>query len=171
VKAGCPAGTVDAGITLGELQRTAKSVLNFVMKSEDFRTSNGYPTYAEEYAKETTEFFTVETEPAPVKPVLTELCIDGVPYPAFDAKKFSYQVFVRDIDVRVPKVEAVAAEGEISIVQPTLENPYAKVTVSKDSASNTYKVLFTNAVDLEPVGEDPIYAKVENIFIDGGMKL
>lgn len=167
VKAGCPAGTVDAGITLGELQRTAKSVLNFVMKSEDFRTSNGYPTYAEEYAKETTEFFTVETEPAPVKPVLTELCIDGVPYPAFDAKKFSYQVFVRDIDVRVPKVEAVAAEGEISIVQPTLENPYAKVTVSKDGASNTYKVLFTNAVDLEPVGEDPIYAKVENIFIDG----
>ena len=167
IKAGSPAGTVDAGITLGELQRNAKSVLNFVMKSEDFRTANGYETYAEEYAQEVTEFFQVDTKKAPAKPVLEELIIDGTPYPAFDPKKFSYQIFVRDIDVRVPVVEATSVEGEISIVQATQENPYAKIMVSKDGATNTYKLLFTNAVDLEPVGENPIYAKVDKILIDG----
>ena len=167
LKAGCPEGTVDAGITLGELQRTAKSVLNFVMKSEDFRTSNGYATYAEEYAGETTEFFTIDTEKAPEKPVLTELTIDGNTYPAFDSKKFSYRIFVRDLEERVPVTEAKSAEGEVSIVQATPENPSAKITVEKDGVINTYKIIFTNAVDLEPVGEDPVYAKVENIFIDG----
>ena len=166
VNSGSPEGTVDSGITLGELQQTAKRVLTFVMRSENFRESNGLPTYAEEYVGTTGDWFTVDTEKAPEKPVLSGVSIDGENLNSFSPLKREYKIFVRDLS-KMPTVEAVSEEGEVEITQADPENGCAVIRVTNENGTNTYRIYFTNDVDLEPVGDNPVYAKVNSISVNG----
>lgn len=166
VNQGCPQGTVDQGITLGELQRTARNVLNFVLKSENFRTENGLPTYGEEYIQTIRDWFTVDTVKAPEKPVLSQVSIDGKNLGVFSPLKKEYKIFVRDLE-DIPEVAAKSEEGTVEVTQATAETGCAIVKVTNDNGTTTYKFYFTNDVDLEPIGDDPVYAKVSSISVNG----
>ena len=166
VSSGSPEGTVDSGITLGELQRTAKRVLTFVMKSENFRTTNGLPTYAEEYAGTTGDWFAVDTVKAPEKPVLSGIRIDGENLNIFSPLKKEYKIFTRDLS-RMPEVSAESDEGEVEITQATAESGCAVIRVANDNGATIYRIYFTNEADLDPVGENPVYAKVNSISVNG----
>ena len=41
------------------------------------------------------------------------------------------------------------------------------IRVTNDNGTTTYRIYFTNEADLDPVGENPIYAKVNSIFVNG----
>lgn len=161
-----PEGTVDSGITLGELQRTAKTVLSFVLKSENFRSSNGLPTYADEYQETVGSWFTVETEKASEKPVLSGISIDEKELKIFDSLKKEYKIYVRDL-TKMPHVDAASEEGEVTVTQATTETGCAIITVTNQNGTTTYKVFFTNDPDMDPIGDDPVYARVNSIKING----
>lgn len=166
VAAGSPEGTVDSGITLGELQRTAKNVLKFVMKSENFRTVNGLETNAADYIAAKTNWFEVDTIEAAAKPVISSITIDGKEMTAFDPIQKEYKIYVRDLS-KVPVIDAVSEEGEVKVSQASADSGLAVVEVFNENGKTTYKIYFTNEADMDPVGENPAYAKITGIAVNG----
>ncbi len=166
VEAGSPEGTIEYGLTLGELQRSASNVLNNIMESTSFRTANNLENTYE--AGE--PWFSVEGNYEEVVPYLETLTISGMDdFNAFYPSVLTYNVFYRDMDGDLPTVSATAEDGiEVSIVQATTELPTATVTTYLDGYKCTYRITFSDEAGMTPVVSDPDYAKVTAIQVDGG---
>lgn len=164
VDAGQPTDRL-VGLTLGELQRGARNVLNFAMESRIFRDWYDLPnTYVEGE-----DWFVTTGGEWVEKPLLTGLTIRGMDrFNAFSPSVNSYQVFVREMNGVYPEVQATAEDGaEILIEQATAEVPTATITVLKDGGKNIYRVTFTDKAGLAPVVSDPALARVTSIKVNG----
>lgn len=153
------------GLTLGELQRGARNVLNFAMEARNFR---------ELYSLENTyvpgaDWFTTTGSSWAEKPVLTSLTIVGMDrFNAFDPAVNNYQIFRRDLTGTFLEVRAEAEDGaSVTVTQATEAQPVATITVTKDGGKNVYRVSFTNKAGLTPTVSDPKYARVTAIRVDG----
>ncbi len=162
VEAGSPAGTLNAGITLGEMQRSARNVLNYVMESRVFRAMHDLPnTY-----QPGEPWFTVNGVREEVKPTLETIKVEGMDF-LFNPATTLYEVFWRDMSKPFPKVSATADGGTVTVIQATADVPAATITVNKDGGKNTYRLIFTDKAGLNPVTANPAYATVTGIQVDG----
>lgn len=158
------------GLTLGELQRSARTVLNYITDSRTFRVHNDLPLDCEEGTGYT--YFKVEGRLAETKPLLTSLTVEGLPdFDSFHPLTNTYKIYTKDFTY-LPKVYATAEEGDIvTIKQATADDPTALITVNNESAKNIYRVIFTNEAGLVPVVKNPVYAYASDILIDGASLL
>ncbi|MBQ1186237.1 MAG: glycoside hydrolase family 3 C-terminal domain-containing protein [Clostridia bacterium] len=154
------------GLTLGEIQRSAKTVLKYVMTSRTFRIHNNLPLDLQTAPEYT--YFDVEGRLEETKPLLSSLTISGLSdFDSFHPLTNTYQIFTRNFD-SLPKVSA-KAEGNatVTIKQATKDDPTALITVNNDSGKNIYRVIFTNKAGLTPIAKNPVYAYPTDILIDG----
>ena len=172
VAAGRP-DDITAGITLGEMQRSVKNVLNFVMKSRTFRDAHGRlpNTYWPGEDWFAVEEYTGRISTAPIAPHLRGILVNGKWLRGFDSRVLDYTVFCR-------------ASGELPTItpEPSVVNG-VKTTVSKLSAGGkefyritatselgtlTYRVFFSDAPGLpRPVDSDAPEAVPDNITVNG----
>ena len=162
VDAGKPMDHLE-GLTLGEMQRTARNVLNVIMDSRVFRAAHNLEN---RYAAGE-PWFTVQGIKEETKPLLDDLTIEGMDFTAFDPSTSLYEVFWQDMDEEFPTVNAQAAGAQVTVVQASREVPAATITVNKDGGKSIYRVIFTSKAGLTPVVKDPVLAKVTGIQIDG----
>ncbi len=172
VAAGRP-DDITAGITLGEMQRSVKNVLNFVMKSRTFRDAHGRlsNTYWPGEDWFAFEEYTGRISTAPIAPHLRGILVNGKWLRGFDSRVLDYTVFCR-------------AAGELPTItpEPSVVNG-VKTTVSKLSAGGkefyritatselgtlTYRVFFSDAPGLpRSVDSDAPEAVPDNITVNG----
>ena len=154
------------GLTLGEIQRCARNVLTYIMQSRVFRLQNGL----ELDCKKPTgyEYFTVEGILEETEPRLTSLTIGEMEgFNAFDPSKTLYKVFVKDM-TKLPTVYATGNDGDIvTVKQATSSDLLATVTVNNDGGKKVYRVIFTDEAGLSPVVDNPVYARVADIKLNG----
>lgn len=155
-----------AGLTLGEIQRCARNVLTYIMQSRVFRLQN----QLELDCKKTTgyEYFTVKGISEETKPQLTNLTIEGMKgFNAFSPSITLYKVFLKDMS-NLPAVYAAGNDGDIvTVKQATPNDPSATVTVNSNGGKNIYRVIFTNEAGLTPVTDNPVYATLTDIKLNG----
>ena len=154
------------GLTLGEIQRSAKTVLNYVMTSRTFRVHNDLPLDLQEAPDYS--YFEVEGRLAETKPLLTSLTVNGMPeFDSFHPLTNTYKIYTRSFD-SLPTVTATAENDvTVTVKQATKDDPTALVTVNNDSAKNVYRVIFTNEAGLIPIVKKPVYAYPTDILING----
>lgn len=154
------------GLTLGEIQRSARTVLNYIMTSRTFRVHNNLPIDLQESPEYT--YFNVEGRLAETKPLLASLTVDDLSdFDSFHPLTNSYKIFTRDFS-NLPTVSAVAEDGAVvTIKQATKDDPTALITVNNDSAKNVYRVIFTNEAGLTPTVKNPVYAYPTDILVNG----
>ena len=163
VAAGSPENEIKYGITLGEMQRSAKNVLNFVMKSRIFRAKNNLSVAYEPGE----EWFDTNESGWQPKPQLIDITIDGIDFAAFNPGVTNYDVFVRDMS-DIPKISATANAGaQVIISQATESNNTAVIKLTENGGQNIYYINFSDTAGMEPVVSNPKYAKVKNIEING----
>ena len=154
------------GLSLGEIQRSARTVLNYILDSRTFRVHNNLPLDTQE-ATGWTEF-EVEGRLPETKPLLSSITIEGIDgFDSFHPLTNTYKIFTRTFD-ELPTVRAASDAGNtITIKQATADDPTALITVNNDSAKNVYRVIFTNEAGLVPAVKDPTYAYASDILING----
>ncbi len=154
------------GLSLGEIQRSARNVLNYILDSRTFRVHNGLPLDCQEATG--WQLFEVEGRLAETKPLLLDLTVNGLPdFDSFHPLTNTYKIFTRSFDA-LPTVKAVGENGDtVTVKQATADDPTALITVNNDSAKNVYRVIFTNEAGLVPVVKNPTYAYASDIFING----
>lgn len=154
------------GLTLAELQRSAKNILNCVIKTPKFARDNALSYYS--YEKPETYFQVsggdqVDGESAR----LSEIRIDGNRLVTFHPLVQDYEVFHRPSDP-MPEVTVTAPEGvQVTITQATDERPVATIDVEENGVWNTYQVFFEFGLDMTPTVENPIYAYLDQIYLNG----
>ncbi|WP_197068251.1 glycoside hydrolase family 3 C-terminal domain-containing protein [Candidatus Soleaferrea massiliensis] len=151
------------GLTTGEVQRSVVNILNYVLKSPKFARDNGLepPVYVPGE-----NYFSVRKD-ASGDPRLTQLTIDGKKISTFNPLIVDYNVFTRDF-TQLPVVAAGAADGvSLRIEQATAENPVASVYTSEGREELIYRVRFSDDAFMPPVVENPTYAYLRNIYVDG----
>lgn len=164
VAAGSPTDRL-VGLTLGEIQRSAKNVLTYLMESRVFRIHNDLQL---DYQEATGfEYYTTSGNVEETVPELSSITIEGMPnFNAFAPSTTLYKVFRRDM-TEMPRVYATAGRGTtVTIIQATADNPVATITVNKDGGKNTYRVIFTNETGISPVVSNPVYANLTDVKFD-----
>ena len=154
------------GLSLGEIQRSAKTVLNYILDSRTFRVHNNLPLDCQEATG--WQLFEVEGRLPETKPMLLDLTINGLPdFNAFHPLTNTYKIFTRTFD-DLPTVKAIGASGDVvTVKQATSDDPTALITVNNESAKNVYRIIFTNEAGLVPVVKNPTYAYASDILING----
>ena len=151
------------GISLGEMQRSAVNILNYIMKSPAFRISNGLELY--EY-KTGGSRFAVRQQPV-VTPRLASLSLDGKAFEIFNPAVLDYDIYSPDRSVLPVLVVEAAAGCRAEITQPTAELPVATVNVSNEQDHARYRIYFSDAAGMDPCVKNPIYAKATNLYLNG----
>ncbi|MBJ6362417.1 Ig-like domain-containing protein [Paenibacillus sp. GCM10012307] len=158
---------LDSGqLTLGELQRSAKNIAKFLILSPAFaRTANIEYKVNYEPGK---AWFRVET----VKlgdPKLSGITVGGKRIKTFNALKLDYKAFgTVEQGGAYPTVQGIAGTNEqVQVVQATAERPAAVITVTAGGEKRIYKVIFSSEEGLEPIFDNPTYALLKNIYING----
>lgn len=151
------------GITLGEMQRCAVNVLNYVIKSPAFRKANGLAPF--DYHPDE-HWFSVH-KPAPETAQLTAVKLNGKTFSGFNPMIRDYDLYSPDT-AALPACSAEAMEGaRVDITQPTAAQPVATINVSNGAEKNTYRIYFTDAAGLAPCVENPVYARISDLQING----
>jgi len=151
------------GIALGEMQRSAANTLRHVMRSPAFREANGLDLYAYTAGE---HCFSVQQKVVDA-PRLTSLSLEGKPLQAFNPLVLDYEVYVPE-GAEIPQWNAVASPaGQLEISPATASSPVATIKVSNDGAHMSYRIFFTDRAGLEPLVENPVYAKVSGLYVNG----
>ena len=155
--------TSKKGITLGELQRNAKNVLRSVMKSPAFRKKHALPLY--QYTPQG-ETFIVNKEVESL-PLLKTVSLNQQSFRLFNPYIYDYEIFTPS-GTPYPEISATAAPGTaIEITPPTDTSSVATLSTSNEKATSLYRIYFTNRAGIAPVVEDPIFAHLNQIYING----
>ena len=162
---GKPQQAVEQGdLNVGEVQRSARRVLQFALDSAVFRRAHGLPLAS--YSPPS-DWFAVD-QPAPLAtPELTSISADGKALAGFDPDVVEYTSYTKDYGY-LPVVKATAAAGtSVSITQATPSSRTTTITVTAaDGATNRYRVFWSDDPDLPlPLGTTP--ARVEGLKING----
>lgn len=156
----------NGSLTLGELQRSAKNITNFLMKSPAFaRTAK--IDYVVNYTPGK-DWFRVNTDKSG-DPQLSDITVGGKKIKIFNPLKLDYKAFGETTETSsYPEVKATAIAGvDVSIRQADKDRPAAVITASAGGEKRIYKVIFSSEEGLEPIFENPTYAYLKNISIDG----
>lgn len=148
------------GLSLGEVQRSAKNVLNCLMKTPKFALDNGLNFY--EYEEPKYERFTVETTQAE-DPRLSAIYLNGDEISNFDPLLLDYTLFTPDL-TNVAKVTYDAPKGVT--VAATTKGNVTTIKCTAKGAENIYKVVFTDAAGLQPMVKDPKYARLSSLKVN-----
>jgi len=154
------------GLSLGEIQRSARTVLEYILDSRTFRVHNDLPLDTQEATG--WQLFEVEGRLPETKPLLLDLTVNGMPdFNSFHPLTNTYKIFTRTFD-NLPTVKAIGERGDVvTVKQATSEDPTALITVNNESAKNVYRIIFTNEAGLVPVVKNPTYAYATDILING----
>ncbi|MDR0380387.1 MAG: glycoside hydrolase family 3 C-terminal domain-containing protein [Oscillospiraceae bacterium] len=151
------------GLALGELQRSTKNILNSVMKTPRFARDNGLDLYA--YTPEA-PYFSVDMEKSEF-PRLTGILIDGQALESFNPMVLDYELYT-PADALVPAVEATADAGVTVTVTPDAANGRVVIVRAANALEETeYRVFFSDRPGIPPAVDNPIYAYLDNIYING----
>jgi len=185
VAAGRP-DDITAGITLGEMQRSVKNVLNYVMESRTFRKEHGLPnTY-----KPGEDWFTVATDAksdvptaadvsansgkgdTPVKVVPDDITVNG--------EKIGYRFsethyYLPGVDFATAKIDVATPPG---VEKNVTKNDATKVVIIRTSVgTNTceYTIDFNKPlpgriVELDPASGAKIDAGADAAFLSQGLR-
>ncbi|MDR0671119.1 MAG: glycoside hydrolase family 3 C-terminal domain-containing protein, partial [Oscillospiraceae bacterium] len=158
----------DGSLTVGELQRSAKNITKFLLKSPAFARTAGVPVVPSYTRGE--DWFAVEDNLPSLDPKVTEITVGGKRITTFNPLILDYKVYTNK-EIRggaYPTVAAVPGEGvAISVSQATADRPAAVITASAGGFERIYKVIFTDEEGLVPILENPSYAHLAGIFLDG----
>ncbi|MDR1428089.1 MAG: FIVAR domain-containing protein, partial [Bifidobacteriaceae bacterium] len=152
---------INAGtLTVGEVQRTARRVLEFAMKSAQFRQENNLPYF--DYTPGVAPF-TVGAA-AGDSPQVDMIYVDGRALAAFDPATTVYTVAVPDGEP-LPQVTAIAGTSvRLAIVQGSENEPQAQVTATGPTGAKVvYTLTFTTTTG--PGTEVP--ALLDSLSVDG----
>lgn len=159
------ASLADGSLTLGELQRSAKNISYFLMQSPAFARTANIP-YNVDY-KPGDDWFRVDTT-RPGDPQLSGITVGGKIISTFHPLKLDYKAYGEAELTQYPEVKATADNGVVvDVVQASHGRPAAVITASAGGEKRIYKVIFTSQEGLEPIFENPTYAYLKNILIDG----
>jgi uncharacterized repeat protein (TIGR02543 family) len=156
----------NGSLTLGELQRSAKNIASFVMKSPAFaRTAK--IDYAVNYTPGR-DWFRVNTAKSG-DPQLTQITVGGKKIKIFNPLKLDYKAFGETSEISsYPEVKATAIAGvDVTVRQADKDRPAAVITATAGGEKRIYKVIFSSEEGLEPIFENPTYAYLKSISVDG----
>lgn len=156
----------NGSLTLGELQRSAKNITSFLMKSPAFaRTAK--IDYVVNYTPGR-DWFRVNTDKSG-DPQLSDITVGGKKIKIFNPLKLDYKAFGETTETSsYPEVKATAIAGvDVSIRQADKDRPAAVISASAGGEKRIYKVIFSSEEGLEPIFENPTYAYLKNISVDG----
>ncbi len=176
VAAGRPDG-IEAGITLGEMQRSVKNVLNFVMNSRTFRKAHNL----ENTYKSGDEWFSVTNTEMMVRftPYIDGIKINGKALRGFNPHVLDYTVYCRDLNAALSEVTVSASFNRPPVVRPVViasgsanGKPFVKISVFDHTdgkgARTTYRVFFSDAAGLpRSIDSDAPEAVPGNITVNG----
>lgn len=155
------------GLTRGELQRSVKNILNYVMISPKFARENGLEP--KKYEKPASYFeveggIQIDGESGRI----SKIFIDGKELTNFNPLVQEYEVFHRE-SAQLPKVtvEKESDEIQVDIEQATEQNKKATIRVTEGEIENIYVVHFIYEMDMNPSVKDPVFAYLKNIKVDG----
>ncbi|MEK8127385.1 glycoside hydrolase family 3 C-terminal domain-containing protein [Paenibacillus filicis] len=152
-------------LTLGELQRSAKNILGFLIKSPAFARTAKIP-YQVDYTPGK-DWFRVDTA-KPGDPQLSGIKVGGKRIKSFNPLVLDYKAYGSAEVSTYPVVQGEAGNGAtVTVVQATPERPAAVITVTAGGEKRIYKVIFSSAEGLEPIFENPTYAYLKSVKIDG----
>ncbi|NOU98814.1 glycoside hydrolase family 3 N-terminal domain-containing protein [Paenibacillus planticolens] len=159
------ASLTNGSLTLGELQRSAKNISRFLMQSPAFaRTAN--IEYKVDYTPGK-DWFRVNTAKIG-DPRLSSITVGGKNIKNFNSLKLDYKAFGDSVLSQYPEVKATAADGAVvDVVQASTGRPAAVITASAGGEQRIYKVIFSSQEGLEPIFDNPTYAYLKSISIDG----
>ncbi|MEY8391984.1 glycoside hydrolase family 3 C-terminal domain-containing protein [Lachnospiraceae bacterium 45-W7] len=156
---------VTDGLTIAELQRSAVNICNFLLKSQAFARLTGREF--EPYSTSGDEWFTIEKSEFG-DPRLTAIMVDGREISTFDEYVFEYNVYTPAQIEQMPTVSGVAfGQGEVTVEQATADNRVAKIHVKENGEETIYRVIFSAKEGLPPVFDNPVYAELEDIRVNG----
>ncbi|MFC3748075.1 glycoside hydrolase family 3 C-terminal domain-containing protein [Paenibacillus sp. GCM10012306] len=156
----------NGSLTLGELQRSAKNITNFLIKSPAFaRTAK--IDYVVNYTPGK-DWFRVDAAPLG-NPQLSGITVGGKKIKIFNPLKLDYKAFGENSEISsYPEVKATAAAGvNVTVQQADKNRPAAVITATAGGEKRIYKVIFTSEEGLEPIFENPTYAYLKGILVDG----
>ena len=158
---------VNAGVlTLGEVQRSAINVLNYLLKSPAFARMYNLDYESPYVAHE--PWFGVEKE-EPGDPTISSLKVGGRSIKIFNPLVLDYEVYTKlNEGVEIPEISVEAADGvDVKVVQASIESPIAVIYANEGKEERIYKVIFTDEPGLPPVFDNPTYAYADDIKING----
>lgn len=160
-----PAMLESGYLKVSELQRCAINICNYLLKSQAFARLNGLEFVP--YFQPGESWFTVEKSEMG-NPRLTQLMVGDREVSTFQPYVLEYKVYSPADRTELPQVSGVAANGAtVQIEQASKESPVAKVTVSAGGEETIYRVIFTEEEGLTPVFDNPIYAALDDIQVNG----
>ncbi|RXZ83186.1 hypothetical protein EBB07_07620 [Paenibacillaceae bacterium] len=153
-------------LTLGELQRSAKNIVQFLMLSPAFARTANIP-YQVDF-EPGRAWFRVDTA-KPGDPQLSGITVGGKQIKVFNPLKLDYKAFgTVEQASDYPVVQGIAGNNvKVDVVQATADRPAAVVTATAGGEKRIYKVIFSSEEGLEPIFENPTYAYLKGIKIDG----
>ncbi|NUU60765.1 glycoside hydrolase family 3 C-terminal domain-containing protein [Paenibacillus agri] len=160
------ASLTNGSLTVGELQRSAKNIVNFLIQSPAFaRTAK--VDYVVNYTPGK-DWFRVSTAKAG-DPQLSGITVGGKKIKIFNPLKLDYKAFGEtDETSTYPEVKATGMAGvDVTVRQADKDRPAAVITATAGGEKRTYKVIFSSEEGLEPIFENPTYAYLKSISVGG----
>lgn len=160
------ASLTNGSLTLGELQRSAKNIIGFLLQSPAFaRTAK--VDYVVNYTPGK-DWFRVDAAKLG-DPQLTQITVGGKKIRVFHPLKLDYKAFGDATEnSSYPEVQATGSAGvTVSVRQADQDRPAAVITATAGGEKRTYKVIFTSEEGLEPIFENPTYAYLKGISVGG----
>ncbi|MDR0433265.1 MAG: glycoside hydrolase family 3 C-terminal domain-containing protein, partial [Bifidobacteriaceae bacterium] len=151
-------------MTIGEIQRSAKTVLEFAMKSARFRQDNNLPLF--DY-QPPAPIFTVSQPVQGPPPQVDGIWLNGELLDGFSPLTTEYTLYAKQITT-FPLVTAQAADGiDLTITQGTAASPFATIlATAADGAQARYRVYWSDDPSLPlPPGATP--ARMTGVKING----
>lgn len=156
-------------LTLGELQRSALNICNYLIQSQAFATLNklDIKEVTKRYEKKTDEWFTVENAQLG-NPEMEAITVGGRKLTDFSKNVLRYKVYLPADAATIPKVEATAKSGTtVEVEQATAQNRTAVIKATEGKTTTRYNIEFTDEEGLKPILENPVYASLSDIKVDG----
>lgn len=156
-------------LTRGELQRSARNVLEFLMKTPAFAREQGF-AFTADYTPGNRWFTVNGTNPG--DPMLSGITVGGRNITTFNSLTVDYKVFVNPTKATegvFPTVAATPKTGSTikSITQATKDNQSSIITVSEGGNERIYKVIFSSEDGLPILFDNPKKAFLQNIIVNG----
>ena len=148
-----------------QYQRSAKNICNFLLQSQAFARENNIDFRVDYEPGE--KWFAVTRDVSVGNPKLTGITIDGRNLILFQPNVLDYKVFYDTENGNYPEVAGVGDGVEVEVQQADSSTKTAVLTVSAGKEERIYKVIFCTEDRLDPAFENPVYAYLENIRIDG----
>ena len=148
-----------------QYQRSAINICNYLLQTPAFARTEGIDLSVTYEPGE--EWFSVTRDISVGDPKLTGITVGGRELKLFNENILDYEIFYNVEDGEYPEVAGIGEGVEISVQQANADTNAAILTVTQNKEERIYKIIFSTADGLEPAFEDPTYALLDGILVDG----